>query len=217
MKNNKNDDSNTKDNSKVLLLLIIGAILVVIGLMVILTTYIRPNFLYNRGLGNVDSDILVQIDYEDLTDDDLYITKDRRKYKKGSMQLIIPSIDVNTKVGSDTIPEALKEMPGLGNVNVSIAGHRDIHDMVFYSLDKVQEGDYLYLVYENLIFRYLYFKSEVIEPNNWDVIKRQGYSALTLTTCEPIGTFKDRLIVVGELEAIFDYTEDFNYKANDQQ
>src|SRR5690348_2025174 len=113
------------------------------------------------------------------------------------MTLIIPSIEVYTTVGESTLPERLQKMPGLyefsqlpmeGDVNVSIAGHRDIHDKVFYYLDEVSEGDYLYLLYDGYVYRYLYKDTKIVSPNDWSVIKPQGFSCLTLTTCDPIGT-----------------------------
>lgn len=185
-------------------------ILLLIGLLFMCTgiVYFVYNSLHQPNFGVISEDILVRVPIKELPADTLYITEGRRYYQRGKMTLILPAIDVFTPVGESTGPEGLKEMPGLyefsqlpgeGNINVSIAGHRDIHDMVFYSLDKVANGDYAYLLYDGSVYRYLYKDTKIVKPSEWDVIKPQGFSCLTLTTCDPIGTTINRMIVRMEL------------------
>lgn len=191
---------------KRVLLLILGLLILFSGLYLLLTNSLSP-----KRFGIVAEDSLVQVPFEGLPEGTLYLTEARRAYGRGTMTLVIPAIDVNTPVGESTEPDYLKEMPGLyefaqmpgyNDGNVSIAGHRDIHDMVFYALDKVAEGDYLYLLYQDRVYKYLYKDSKVVAPTDWSVIEPQGFSCLTLTTCDPIGTTLKRLILRAELVGI---------------
>ena len=191
-------------SSKGIILLIAGLVLIIIGVVY----YIHGQTTQSTHFGVLSEDQLIQIPFEELPANALYITESRRAFTQGGMRLIIPSIGVDTLIGKSTLPDGLKEMPGLfefsqlpgeGDVNVSIAGHRDIHDNVFYYLDRVAGGDYLYIVHDGVAFRYLYKDTSVVHPDNWDVIRPQGFSSLTLVTCDPIGTTLRRLVVRAEL------------------
>lgn len=211
--------NNWKKRSK-FLLLIIGLLLICAGVFGLL--YEAPP---RASFGVVDESILVRIPADELPPDTLYITQERRYYQRGKMTLIIPSIEVYAPVGESTLPEGLKEMPGLyefsqlpgeGDVNVSIAGHRDIHGKEFYFLDQVKAGDYAYLLYDGNIYRYLYKDTKIVKPDDWSVIKPQGFSCLTLTTCDPIGTTINRMIVSSELVDYQEYDENYEFKVNEQ-
>ncbi len=76
------------------------------------------------------------------------------------------------------------------------------------------EGDYLYLLYDGLVFQYLFRDFLIVSPENWDVIRPQGYPCLTLTTCDPIGTTISRLVVHGELVDWEEYSEAYNFVSN---
>lgn len=218
MKKKQNGIQDKKDNKK-LLLLIIGLLLIAAGIL-----YYAYDNLYSPRFGVVREDILIRVPIDELPENTLYITEERRYYQRGKMTLIIPSIDVFTPVGESTLPEGLKEMPGLyefsqlpgeGDVNVSIAGHRDIYGMEFYSLDEVKEGDSLYLLYDGNVYRYLYRDTRIVTPKDWDVIKPQGFSCLTLTTCDPIGTTINRMIVRSELVDTQIYNEEYKFISNE--
>ena len=190
-------------------LLIVGLLLVIAGTAQLIHSPAvdSPN-VRDGNFGVLSEESLIQVPFEELPPGALYITEGRRAFERGGMRLMIPSIGVDTPVGESTLPDGLEKMPGLfefsqlpgeGDLNVSIAGHRDIHDSVFYDLDKVAGGDYLYVVHDGFVFRYLYKDTRVIRPDDWDAIRPQGFSALTLVTCDPIGTTLRRLIVRAEL------------------
>jgi LPXTG-site transpeptidase (sortase) family protein len=166
---------------------------------------------------------------DELPTDKLFITAERRAYREKDLQLIIPVMDLDEPVYDGTKTATLSkgaclyevsQLPGKGNRNVSIAGHRNgikngkITEIMFYHLDKVGEGDYLYLCDDEKVFRYLYKYTVVVEEDDWSEIYSQGYSCLTLTTCTPIGVADHRLIVRAELDGIFYKTEDFYFAAN---
>lgn len=202
--------------------LLAGVVSLALGIACIAGAYHYRSADTSDHFGAVDNQVLMEIPLEEVSGDLLYITLSRKQYTDGSMRLIIPAIALETEVGRSTEPDGLEEKPGLyefsqlpdiGDVNVSIAGHRDIYGKEFYSMDKLSEGDSLYLVYENRIYRYQYLDEKVVRPDAWEVIKPQGFSCLTLTTCDPIGTTKYRLVIRAELADITDYSDDYSYIA----
>ncbi len=182
---------------------VLGIVLLLAGVCLFAWVHRKSTGGSAAGYGAIDGSILVQIPAEELPAGALYITEERRQYARGQMVLIVPSIGVSTAVGESTLPEGLEEMPGLyefsqmpgaGDVNVSIAGHRDIFDKVFLDLDKISVGAYAYLLHEDMVYRYIYKDSRIVKPSAWEAIKPQGFSCLTLTTCDPVGTTINRLI-----------------------
>jgi LPXTG-site transpeptidase (sortase) family protein len=166
---------------------------------------------------------------DDLPTDKLFITAERRAYSDKELRLVIPVIDIDEPVYDGTDKATLNkgaclyevsQLPGKGNRNVSIAGHRNgvkngkITEIMFYHLDEVDEGDYLYLCDDEKVFRYLYEYSVVVAEDDWSEIYSKGYSSLTLTTCTPIGVADHRLIVSAALDGIFYKTENFDFTAN---
>lgn len=150
----------------------------------------------------------------------LVVTRLRAEYEDGSMRLVIPRLELDTPIGGDTTLETLGKLPGLYkygqipnlyNTNVSIAAHRDLPGYEFYYLDTVTEGDFLYLVYREKVFKYEYRSTEVVERDDWNPIRVHYDSRLTLTTCTPLGTSRQRMIVVGELVEVLDYSEDYSF------
>jgi LPXTG-site transpeptidase (sortase) family protein len=164
-----------------------------------------------------------------LPTDKLFVTAERRAYRDKDLRLVIPVIDIDEPVYDGTDKATLNkgaclyevsQLPGKGNRNVSIAGHRNgvkngkITEIMFYHLDEVGEGDYLYLCDDEKVFRYLYEYSIVVAEDDWSEIYSKGYSSLTLTTCTPIGVADHRLIVSAALDGIFYKTENFDFTAN---
>lgn len=168
-----------------------------------------------------------------LPHDKLFITVERQKYQDGDLTLIIPKLEKTLPVYNGVTNEDLKkgvglydyaQLPGEGNRNVSIAGHRNtvvagvISDNApFYYVDTLEEGDYLYLRDDAHVYRYLYKDTTVVEPDDWGPIYSQGFSCLTLTTCEPIGPGTHRMIVRAELDEIFDVAADADYEYSAQE
>jgi sortase A len=124
--------------------------------------------------------------------------------------LQIPSIGVETYVVSGVQPADLKQGPGhypdtpmpgqLGNS--AIAGHRTTYGQPFYRLDELQAGDPIDLTTVQGHFTYRVTGSEVVSPSQSDVIDTvdPNVATLTLTTCTPRYTAKQRLIVFADLD-----------------
>ena len=146
------------------------------------------------------------------------VTAERKAYTDGALRLVIPALAVDVPVLDGTDADTLlrgvglyeyAQLPGEGNRNVSIAGHRNglkngliTDSMPFYYLDTLAEGDYLYLSDSEHLYRYLFSGTAVVEPDDWSVIAATGNSCLTLTTCTPIGVADHRLVIRGALDAV---------------
>ncbi len=96
------------------------------------------------------------------------------------------------------------QMPSESNSNVSIAAHRDIMGMEFYDIDKMTDGDYIYLTYKNKEYTYLYEETFVTHDNDWEPIKTKDFSCVTLQSCTPINVASHRIFVVGRLVEVKD-------------
>jgi sortase A len=124
-------------------------------------------------------------------------------------RLLIPKLGVNTIVVEGTSTEALdagaghysnSKLPGeIGNI--AIAGHRVTYGRPFHDLDRLAPGDRVVL--ETPVGPYTYemvppFDGHenpwVIQPDDWSVIADTPEPTLTLTTCHPKGSARQRLI-----------------------
>lgn len=160
------------------------------------------------------------------------ITPERKQYKDGVLTLFIPKLDVTRTIWAGTDAETLNkgvglydyaQLPGEGNRNVSLAGHRNglkngkVTDHApFYYIDQLTDGDYLYLYDSEHIYRYVYEWTEVVEPDDWGPIATTGYSCVTITSCEPIGISDHRIVVRAVLDEIFDYAKEFDFLASEE-
>lgn len=160
----------------------------------------------------------------------LVVTPERSAYTAQQLTLTIPVLNITYAIHNGTDSETLKkgvglyeyaQLPGEGNRNVSLAGHRNglrngkITDSApFYYIDTVKEGDYLYLYDSEWVYRYQYDSTWVVEPDDWGPIKTTGYSCITITSCTPIGISDHRIVVRGVLDEIFTYSKDFEFVAS---
>jgi LPXTG-site transpeptidase (sortase) family protein len=120
----------------------------------------------------------------------------------------IPSIGVNTIVVSGTSPSALRAgaghypstaLPGERG-NVGIAGHRTTYGRPFNEVDALGRGDLIVLT--TPIGKYTYSVTRdpwITTPFDWAVVDHSDESLLTLTTCHPKGSARERLIVRAKL------------------
>jgi sortase A len=195
-------------------LLIVGLVLLLLGTALGLVLYWFDPFGMKAPGGNSPAiDILPGVQLPDkITPEQAEIQKEARvQYTSEDMVLTVARLGLVTKVGATTSEEDLKDgpglyeyaqMPGTGDRNTSIAGHRDLYDRCFYSIDKLKKGDQIILDYQGFRYTYDYYSTRIVESNDWSVIARQGYSCITLTSCHPIGTSRQRIIVVGILSDI---------------
>ena len=134
----------------------------------------------------------------------------RDSYADGDMQLYIPRMELKVPILNGVDDETLirgvglfdqSQLPGdlEQNANVCIAGHRDIYGMEFLHIDKITNGDKIYLTFEGDLYTYEYYTTFTTNHRDWDPIRVKDYPALTMQSCTPIGTGTDRSFVIGRL------------------
>lgn len=86
--------------------------------------------------------------------------------------------------------------------NVVILGHSSgqpwapgDYKFVFTLLDKLQKGDTIHLNYQGTRYTYTVADSTVVKPDDVSVLKPTDKPTLSLITCTPVGTSKNRLVV----------------------
>jgi sortase A len=127
--------------------------------------------------------------------------------EKAVARIEIPAIDLQAYVVEGTDDPALAQGPGHypetplpGEAgNVGIAGHRTMHGHVFHDLHLLQVGDEILTGTAATTAAYRVVETMVVDPSRVDVVSQDGPDRLTLTTCHPIGSAAQRLVVVAEL------------------
>lgn len=89
-------------------------------------------------------------------------------------------------------------MPGQKG-NAGIAGHRTTYGGPFLDLDKLEPGDPILVTTRQGSFRYEVREWRVVRPTEVSVLAPTEDDRLTLTTCHPRYSAKERLIVVAAL------------------
>jgi sortase A len=126
-------------------------------------------------------------------------------------RIVIPDLDVNVVVVEGTTASALRA--GAGHYpdtplpceigNVAIAGHRTTYGRPFHNVDLLEVGDTITL--ETPIGKCTYVVSEepyTVGPRDIGVVANTPDRAtLTLTTCHPKGSAKQRLIIKADLKS----------------
>lgn len=138
-------------------------------------------------------------------------------------RLVIPKINVDVPavygVGADydsqmaamekgvahfAIPGANSRPGEVGNTVLSGHSSNDLFDkgdykFIFAQLDKLTTGDTIYANYEGKRYTYVVTKKEVVSPSNVGaLIYTTNKPVLTLITCTPLGTSRDRLLITAE-------------------
>ena len=120
----------------------------------------------------------------------------------------IPRIDIDSVVVQGTSREELKKGPGHYPAtplpgqygNAAIAGHRTTYGAPFNRLDELQKGDFI--LTQSLVGESVYVVSEVIivAPTDVGVVANTPDEPwLTLTTCNPEYSARERLVVKAKM------------------
>ena len=123
-------------------------------------------------------------------------------------RIIIPRIDVDTIVVEGTTASALRA--GAGHYpstplpcevgNVAIAGHRTTYGKPFHALDVLEPGDRITLETPIGSCTYEVERSWITVPTDVAVVDNTpGEARLTLTTCHPKGSARQRLILTATM------------------
>lgn len=92
------------------------------------------------------------------------------------------------------------------NGNFIITGHSagDVYSSnpykyIFSGLERLEDGDLIYVNYNSVRYTYKVNKKQVVEPSNVAaLVMGNDKKLITLVTCTPLGTSRYRLLVTGE-------------------
>ena len=136
-------------------------------------------------------------------------------------RLIIPKINVDVPVhfgiSLDEVMPAMNNgvahyriagasaYPGeIGNLVITGHSAGDVYSSnpykyIFSGLERLEDGDLIYVNYNSVRYTYRVFRKEVVEPSNVaSLVMETDKPLITLVTCTPLGTSRYRLLVIGE-------------------
>ena len=92
-------------------------------------------------------------------------------------------------------------LPGTGG-NFAIAGHRTTYGAPFGNLDRVQVGETIIFQTNTNQYKYQVIDVKIVSPEDNYVLENYDDDRITLTTCHPKFSAKQRLVVIGQLEKV---------------
>lgn len=121
-------------------------------------------------------------------------------------RLWIPDIDLNQVVVAGTGAGGLEKGPGYYSSSpypgeggtVAIAGHRTTFTAPFRHLNDLKPGDNIRLHTPYGRFVYRVTSRRILDPSQAKVLRNAGYRRLVLTTCHPLFSQAQRLVVVAK-------------------
>ena len=94
--------------------------------------------------------------------------------------------------------------------NIVVIGHRYAKlppsKDTFFNLDKVKVGDKIEVIQSDNKFTYIVTETKVVEKNDISVLQDYSDYRITLITCSPLWTSKQRLVIVGKLDKLYKNT-----------
>lgn len=122
-------------------------------------------------------------------------------------RVIIPKIGVDVVLVQGTGRGDLREgpghwpetpLPGLGG-NFVVSGHRTTYGAPFLKLDKLAAGDEIDVLLPYVAATYRVTRTVVVRPDQTDVVTQRGVEELSLATCHPVYSARQRLVVQAEM------------------
>jgi len=120
----------------------------------------------------------------------------------------IPSAHINELLVQGPTPRSLNKgvwviphtsTPDVGS-NTVLAGHRFMYtNQLFYNLDKVKMNDIVAIFWQGKEYNYQVSNISVVPPTAVDIQNPTEQSTLTMYTCTPLWTSKNRLVVKAKL------------------
>jgi len=123
--------------------------------------------------------------------------------------LFIPSLGMQEQIyegkGIETVNKGVWRRPNTSTPpeqsNTVLVGHRFTYagHSVFYNLDKVNVGDELGIYWQGKMYTYKVNAIKVVEPTEISVESPSDSPKLTLYTCTPLWSAKQRLVIEADL------------------
>lgn len=188
------------------IMILIGAALLIFVIYTKVTTHLEQKKLLDE---------FASLDFEAPSED--VEGGEEKEIKKGETIgiLEIPKLDLQSALVEGADPENIKyavgHLPGSSSVskvgskneNFVIAGHRSYtYGKYFNRLDEMKKGDEIVLKVQNRVLTFKVTGKEIVKPTNMEVVQPvKGKALLTLVTCHPEYSNKQRLIVFSELKS----------------
>lgn len=218
------DSTQPRRSKKIRLIRIIGLVLILAGVVII--AYPASTFLVtNRAQGQLrsDWDKIVKETTKNLSkttktstegsktsDIDENNSSNEKKIPPGkaAFRLIIPKINLDRIVVQGTEKTSLKMGPGHmvktvlpGEPGVSVvSGHRTTYGAPFFRLDLVKNNDEIIVETATSRLVFIVYNVLTVNPNNASFISKTGDPIIALTTCTPIYSARQRLVVLAKLK-----------------
>ncbi len=123
-------------------------------------------------------------------------------------RLVIPKLALNEHIYEGTSPYLVNKgvwanpktsTPPSGG-NTVLIGHRFTYDgpATFYSLDKVAVGDNIVIYWQGKEYDYRVSSTQVVPATATEIEDPTSQAQLTVYTCTPLWSAKDRLVVVAK-------------------
>jgi len=115
----------------------------------------------------------------------------------GVDKIVVQGVSVgDLRRGPGHYPDSpLPGQPG----NAAIAGHRTTYGAPFNRVDELKKGNDILITTQQGSFRYVVDHIDVVAPSKVDVLDNFGDNRLTLTSCNPKYSARQRIIVVAKL------------------
>lgn len=134
--------------------------------------------------------------------------KDGSKPIPEDNRLVIPQMGLDATVNEGQYASTLKHgmwrrprssTPDKGG-NTVIVGHRFTYKSpaIFYHLDKIKENDEFALFWQGKEYKYVVKEIRVVQPTQTEIEENTAEPTLTLYTCTPMWTSKQRLVVIAK-------------------
>ncbi len=89
-------------------------------------------------------------------------------------------------------------LPGVGRT-MAIAGHRTTFGAPFRHIDSLRKGDPITVSLPYATFHYRVFRHEVVDNEDWSIIRDRGFDTLVLSACHPLYSAEQRWVVFARL------------------
>jgi sortase A len=89
-------------------------------------------------------------------------------------------------------------LPGVGRT-MAIAGHRTTFGAPFRHIDSLRKGDPITVALPYATFHYSVFRHEIVDNENWSIIRDRGFDTLVLSACHPLYSAEKRWVVFARL------------------
>lgn len=122
-------------------------------------------------------------------------------------RIVLPTLDKDFVVVAGDDPASLRKgpgvypetpLPGQGGTT-AVAGHRTTYLAPFRDLDDLRRGDHVRMEMPYGTFTYAVQGTEIVQPDDVQVIDPVGYERLVLTACHPLYSAAERIVVSARL------------------